>query len=488
MSSRVPLEDQTQCFTTQEILGVIDHEREGDDLEVRMTQVMEVLEEMFTHEEAPDPEAQLAHAHDSSPNDTGASEDELEQRQEGKEDSSQDSGGVIWGSQEGTRDLSRYNEGVRESIFEPRNRETASRYRSAADDYVHYCQEEGRMSSMLEESTFCNYFHDRVNVTKRFGLGSIWNKYSAINNWVQRHHGVNLNTYRELRQMMTNWTARYLPKKSGTITGSQLRAMFARWRTRLLMMGGCHENRLYIIAATLLWFGMLRGKELFLIEIGNVHLDHVNRTIRVKITKGTKTRVRGFNFTVPTEFYDEYNEYLKECERIPPNGRFVRYWHKKDRYRKNTAGIALLRRLRCEIEDEFIELVGTLTNHLWRRSSATEMADNGANALQLKMAGRWNSIKTAEGYVADSLDREHDAMRMLDGKHAAIVRRTEEPDGVLEDEGCKKMVSLLKLGTFLTKYSRYSNSRSAIVTTATTPTPPQNSLSPLKIMSRLRKK
>ena len=106
MSSRVPIEEQTQCFTTQEILGVIDHEREGDDLEVRMTQVMEVLEEMFTHDEAPDPEAQLAHAHYSSPNDTGASEDEFEQRQESKDQGSQDSGGVIWGEQEGARDLS----------------------------------------------------------------------------------------------------------------------------------------------------------------------------------------------------------------------------------------------------------------------------------------------------------------------------------------------------------------------------------------------
>ena len=120
----------------------------------------------------------------------------------------------------------------------------------------------------------------------------------------------------------------------------------------------------------------------------------------------------------------------------------MRYWHKEERYRKNPAGITLLRRLREEIEDEFQDLAGILTNHLWRRSAATEMADNGANALQLKMAGRWNNIKTAEGYVADSLDREHDAMRMLDGKHAAIVRRTEEPDGVLEDEGCKTMVSL----------------------------------------------
>ena len=120
----------------------------------------------------------------------------------------------------------------------------------------------------------------------------------------------------------------------------------------------------------------------------------------------------------------------------------MRYWQKKERYRKNPAGITLLRRLSEEIEDEFQELVGMLTNHLLRRSAATEMANNGANALQLKMAGRWNNIKTAEGYVADILDREHDAMRMLNGRHAAVVRRTEEPAGVLEDEGCKKMVSL----------------------------------------------
>ena len=64
MSRRVPIEEQRQCFNTQEILGIIDHEREGDEEEMRMTEVMEVLQEMFTHEEAPEPEDQPAQAHD----------------------------------------------------------------------------------------------------------------------------------------------------------------------------------------------------------------------------------------------------------------------------------------------------------------------------------------------------------------------------------------------------------------------------------------
>ena len=65
MSRRVPIEEQTQCFATQDILGIIDHEREGDEEEMRMTEVMEFLQEMFTHKEATEPEDQPAQAHDS---------------------------------------------------------------------------------------------------------------------------------------------------------------------------------------------------------------------------------------------------------------------------------------------------------------------------------------------------------------------------------------------------------------------------------------
>ena len=57
------------------------------------------------------------------------------------------------------------------------------------------------------------------------------------------------------------------------------------------------------------------------------------------------------------------------------------------------------------------------------------------------MAGRWNSIKTAEGYGANRLDQEHSAMQLLNGRHAATVKKVEGPGGLMGDEGCRLMVS-----------------------------------------------
>ena len=63
----------------------------------------------------------------------------------------------------------------------------------------------------------------------------------------------------------------------------------------------------------------------------------------------------------------------------------------------------------------FPDKAGKIMAHMWRWSAATQMADSGAGAFELKHAGRWRSINVAEIYVAESLARERETMKRLSG-------------------------------------------------------------------------
>ena len=162
---------------------------------------------------------------------------------------------------------------------------------------------------------------------------------------------------------MTNMTCKYVPKKSGTLTLGQFKTLLARFRRKMKEMGSDPDMRLYYVASCVLWFGLLRGKECFLIDIEDVKLDYSNRTIRVMVKKPTKTRKTGFSYVIPSEHFQEFADYKSELGKFSGRDRFLRY-HSKTNNRGRKAGIALLRQMIDQIEDEFPELAGLLTNNL----------------------------------------------------------------------------------------------------------------------------
>lgn len=48
----------------------------------------------------------------------------------------------------------------------------------------------------------------------------------------------------------------------------------------------------------------------------------------------------------------------------------------------------------------------SFTGHCFRRSSATLLADSGANLLKIKQHGGWKSNSVAEGYVENSIENK----------------------------------------------------------------------------------
>ena len=66
-----------------------------------------------------------------------------------------------------------------------------------------------------------------------------------------------------------------------------------------------------------------------------------------------------------------------------------------------------------QIIANFCELKGNFTGHCFRRSSASNIVENGATAMQLQKFGPWKSATVAEGYVDQSKRQKMDLVGLI---------------------------------------------------------------------------
>ena len=66
---------------------------------------------------------------------------------------------------------------------------------------------------------------------------------------------------------------------------------------------------------------------------------------------------------------------------------------------------------------EFLNLVNPkmYTGHCFRRTSATLLADSGANLVTLKRLGGWRSSAVAETYIEDSVEKKKKVSKLVMG-------------------------------------------------------------------------
>lgn len=110
---------------------------------------------------------------------------------------------------------------------------------------------------------------------------------------------------------------------------------------------------------------------------------------------------------------DIYHKYTKlRPKHIPHKRFFINY--RNGKCTVQAVGVNMFAKIPYEIA-KFLHLENPelYTGHCFRRSSATLLADTGADILELKRHGGWKSSTVAEGYVKESLANKLNVVKQI---------------------------------------------------------------------------
>ena len=254
---------------------------------------------------------------------------------------------------------------------------------------------------------------------QKYKAGTLWVIYSCINKMYIMDKGVNLNTWPRLRALMKTMTEKYVAKKANTFSPEQVDEIICNWSESFdprLRMGAVH--------IMLSYYGLLRMGDAMKIRKEDVSFDTSQKCWKVTFNYERKRKNVGFSYLIPSQYnkyveayhnevHDWTQKELSDRKKETEDFRFLRNFHTKGRTRLQNAGEHNLSKFAVEAAVHFGIDPTSYSNHSWRRSAATNLADAGVSLTNLKRMGQWNSDKSAEGYIANSLPLRLERMNKL---------------------------------------------------------------------------
>lgn len=210
---------------------------------------------------------------------------------------------------------------------------------------------------------------------------------------------------------MKNLDKTYAPKKSATLDKEAIQ--------RFLLEYDKNEPDSLIIKVSMILgiYGALRVSEIINIHFEDIRHENGNYVVHIKTSKTDQAGI-GFEFIItpkpmtsicPCDYLTTYISLFQK-----PEGRFLRRFNKNGQPTNQALGVNTVATFPSKVA-AFLNLPGDYTGHCFRRSSATILADAGANNLQLKRHGRWKSQSVAEGYVDSSKTAKLEISSMING-------------------------------------------------------------------------
>lgn len=279
-------------------------------------------------------------------------------------------------------------------------RKSRIQYEIAYNKFVKWCEEKG-VPGKYTENVFLAYFEEKSKVWKS---SSLWSNYSMIKAMLRINSDVDISKHFKLIAFLKRQGEGYQPKKSKILTRDQIE--------QFLKCAPDDEYLMMKVATILGIFGACRREELCQLTLDNLEIVGTSSSILVKISD-TKTKVPR-NFTIVEEFYlDFYRRYMAlRPANVGHRRLFLKYV--KGKCTKNPVGINTFGKFPAAIA-KFLQLPNSnlYTGHCFRRSSASLLADSGANLTTIKRHGGWKSSTVAEGYIEDSLESKNSIARKL---------------------------------------------------------------------------
>lgn len=256
----------------------------------------------------------------------------------------------------------------------------------------------------INETVLLGYFND---LSEKFSPSSLWAKYSMIKKTLMVNKNINICNFHKLCEYLKQKSKGYEPKKSSVLT-----------RENVLKFIHEAPNETFLMNKVALLFGVFGGCRRQ--ELVNMLVTHVEDrksvfVVTVPETKTDKKRV----FTIIDEDEMKSLKLIRDYISLRPHGcsekrLFLSY--RQGRCTVQPVGKNTFGKIPCIIA-KYLGLNNPkkYTGHCLRRTSATLLAEAGANMTTLKRHGGWKSTTVAEGYLEDSISSKNEVSRMLAG-------------------------------------------------------------------------
>ncbi|KAJ8914726.1 hypothetical protein NQ315_017436 [Exocentrus adspersus] len=287
------------------------------------------------------------------------------------------------------------------------------RYEQQYKHFESWCNEKKVKS--LKEEVFLAYFADLSQVMKP---NTLWSHYSMIKSACKIEKNLDISKFYKITNFLKKKNVGFRPQKAADFTKEDISKF---------MLTAPDETYLMIKVATIFGLaGACRRAELSQITIDNI--EYKGNLVVVKITDSKNHSARSFVISAEVnngKFLELYRKYanLRPSSVTSHRRFFIKYT--KGKCSVQCIGINSIGKIPSEIA-AYLGLPNPerYTGHIFRRSSATFLADSGEEITNIKRLGIWKSTSVAESYIEESeKQRENLSNKILTNPSTSFNRQ-----------------------------------------------------------------
>lgn len=269
-------------------------------------------------------------------------------------------------------------------------KKSRNQYDIAYNRFLQWCKVK-KVVNNYTENVMLAYFEEKAKI---WASSTLWANYSMIKLCLNVNKNQDISKYHKLIAFLKRMSEGYQPKKSKILTKEQIDTF----------IDTAPDDSYLMIKVVLIMgvFGACRREELCQMTLDNI--QDLGTSLMVTIPN-TKTNVPR-TFTVVGKYMEFYHRYLAlRPAKIPHKRLFIKY--NKQKCFTQPVGINTFGKIPSVVA-KFLELPDSTlySGHCFRRTSASLLADSGADFSTIKRHGGWKSSSVAEGYVENSIENK----------------------------------------------------------------------------------
>ncbi|XP_046630008.1 tyrosine recombinase XerC-like [Neodiprion virginianus] len=259
-------------------------------------------------------------------------------------------------------------------------------YESTYDAFVKW--KRAHKTKVTSESIVMAYFKE---LSEKYKSSTLWSMFSMLKATIKIKENTDIDQYHSLKAFMKKTSSGFVSKKSKVLSSENVEKFLTE-----------APDREYLTTKVALIFGIsgaCRSNELVNIRLRDVKKEGNLLVVNLPDTKTKRPRT----FVISEEFVKIVQQYT---DLRPQNAMTDRFFvnYQKGKCTCQVIGIHKFSKMPKEIAGYLkLEDSASFTGHAFRRTSATLLADSGANITTLKRHGGWKSSNVAEDYIEESV-------------------------------------------------------------------------------------